>query len=379
MIEQLVQLFKLGTSADAYVQFFMDEVLAYTIKNNNSLPGFIEWWETRKENASMNVPDGTNAVTIMTIHRSKGLEFPAVIVPFADWKTSDGKKNLWVDLKHGEASPLESALLPMNKDLEKTSYADHYSEEKSKALLDNINLLYVALTRPEERLYIISGEPSKNPDSAGNISDMLCLYLQSQQKWNEHRDKYEFGVLSKHQSKGKENKTVIKQSNLASSDWHNILKIRANAPEVWNTDNASSKKDFGLVVHAILAKVRSAEDLAPTLTQFLNEGIIDLKEEEELLPKLKKIIEHKRLAPFYSIEKTIKTEAEIILPTGESYRPDRVVINSTSTTLIDYKTGIKQEKHIKQLKKYADLLTLMGYNNIEQYLVYIDDESIVKI
>ncbi|MBI2271679.1 MAG: UvrD-helicase domain-containing protein [Bacteroidetes bacterium] len=375
LVEQVAGIFKLAAGADAFVRFFMDEVLGYTIKNNNSLPGFIEWWETRKENASMNVPDGTNAVNIMTIHRSKGLEFPAVILPFATWKISDGKKNLWVDLKHNEVPQLESALLPATKELQKTTYSDLYEEEKNKSRLDNINLLYVAFTRPEERLYIITGEPSKTPDNLGNVSDIFCFYLRSLQLWNDAQQHYGFGNSMPHIHKNTQSKKTVKQTDFISSDWRSILKIRANAPEVWNTDNVTSKKDFGLIVHAILAKVKSAEDLTPTLTQYLNEGVIDLQEKKILFQKLNNIIEHPQLKPLYAAGNTIKTEADIILPTGETYRPDRVVINRDSTVLIDYKTGTKQDKHIKQIKKYAELLSQMGYTNIRQYLVYIDDET----
>jgi ATP-dependent exoDNAse (exonuclease V) beta subunit len=386
LIEKLVQVFKLGRTADAFVQFFMDEVLNYTVKKNNDLPGFIEWWDIRKENASMNIPDGANAVNIMTIHRSKGLEFPAVIIPFSDWKVEAGKKNLWVDLKHNEVPRLESALLTTNKELEKTVYAELYEEEKNRSRLDNINLLYVALTRPEERLYIITGEPSKNPGNLVDVSDMLCYYLESQQKWNEAQSVYEFGSIASHQNKNKINKKAVTQIKLQSNNWRDILKIRAGAPEVWDPEELTTKNgstrlstSFGLIVHAILAKVRSANDLAPTLTQFLNDGLIDLQEKEELLPKLKNIIEHQQLRSYYSAYNKIKTEAEIILPTGEMYRPDRVVTGKNSTAVIDYKTGIRQDKHIKQIKKYAELLSLMGYTNVEQYLVYIDDESIVKV
>lgn len=379
LAERVVSIFKLAASADSFVRFFMDEVLGYTIKNNNSLPGFIEWWETRKENASMNVPEGTDAVNIMTIHRSKGLEFPAVILPFANWKVSDGKKNLWVDLKHNEVPQLESALLPATKELQKTAYANLYEEEKNRSLLDNINLLYVAFTRPEERLYIITGEPSKTPDNIGNVCDILCFYLRSLQLWNDTQQNYEFGKSVPRVHKNTKSKKTVKQTDFISSDWRSILKMRANAPEVWNTDDLTSKKDFGLIVHSILAKVRSAEDLPPTLTQYLNEGVIDLQEKNILFQKLNNIIEHPQLRPLYTAGNIIKTEAEIILPTGETYRPDRVVINSGSTVLIDYKTGIKQDKHIKQIKKYAELLSQMGYTGIELYLVYIDDEIIVQL
>ena len=379
LTEQIVKLFHLGETADAFVQFFMDEVLSYTIKNNNNLTDFLTWWSNRKENASMNVPGGTNAVNIMTIHRSKGLEFPAVILPFASWKVSSGKDDLWIDLKADEVPLLQSALVPTSKELENTDYAHLYEEEKNKSLLDNINLLYVAFTRPEQRLYILSGAPSQKPESVGNVSDMLCVHLQSMELWNEHQSTYEFGTKTLHDSKAKNNSLTIKQNLLQSSEWKSILKIRPEAPEVWDSDEVTTKKDFGLLVHAILSKVKTAKDLPTALNQFLNAGVIDAQEMELLDTKLKKIIEHPDLSIFYSLDSTIRTEAEIILPTGETYRPDRVVLAKNKTTVIDYKTGLRSEKHVKQIKKYGELLTDMGYPATEQYLVYIDEEQIVKV
>jgi len=379
LIEQLVKLFHLGTSADANVQFFMDEVLSYSIKNNNNLNDFINWWEKRKEKASMNIPEGTDAVTIMTIHRSKGLEFPAIILPFADWKTIELKDDLWVDLVHNEVPEMRSALLPPLKELKETAYAALYEEEQNKSLLDNINLLYVALTRPEERLYILTNSPSKEPEKLSRISDVLCHYLQNQGLWSENQFDYFFGNKTTHQQKNKKEKTSVKQRNIRSNEWRDILKIRANAPEVWETGIELNKKDFGLLVHAILAKIRTAEDLHSVLTQFMNEGIIDNKENAELLVKLKRILENKELKKYYSAGNEIKSEMEILLPNGESYRPDRVVIANGITTIIDYKTGIKSDKHIKQINKYAELLAQMGYSGIEQFLVYIEEEEVVKV
>ncbi len=378
LVEHLVKVFKLGETADAFVQFFMDEVLEYSISNNNNLSDFIEWWEVRKESASLNVPGGINAVSIMTIHRSKGLEFPLVILPNTSSK-SNSRGNLWVDLKHGEVPSLESVLLPLSKEMEKTKYADLYLEEKNKSLLDDINLLYVALTRPEERLYILSPVPSQKPENLGSLSDMLCHYLQTQHIWNDHQSVYEFGVMAKHPAKKEEISTTVKLKKFLSCDWRSLLKIRADAPEAWGLEEYTSKKDFGLIVHAILSKVRLASDLAPVLTQFLNDGIIDVPEKEQLLPKLKSILEHEQIRNFYKEGSMIKTETSIILPNGESFRPDRVVISRNLATIIDYKTGVKKDEHIKQIKKYAELISRMGYPDVEQYLVYIDDESILKV
>ena len=176
----------------------MDEVLNFTLKQNNNLNDFIEYWEDKKEKSSLIVPQGMDAVTIMTIHRAKGLEFPAVILPFSNGRVEKGKKHLWVDIENEKIPQMASALVPASEELKETPYGDLYEEEKNKSLLDNLNVLYVALTRPEERLYVLTGKPSKSPDNLGTVSDMFTYYYQSIGEWEETKTVYTFGTETNH-------------------------------------------------------------------------------------------------------------------------------------------------------------------------------------
>ncbi|MBL7882448.1 MAG: UvrD-helicase domain-containing protein, partial [Bacteroidia bacterium] len=162
LCEEIIRIFKLNQTPNAYIQFYLDEVLNFSIKKNININDFIEHWNDKKDKISLIVPDGINAVRIMTIHRSKGLEFPVVILPFLESKIENGKKHTWINIDNGNFSNLPSVIVPMSKELEKTAYASIYEEEKNKSLLDYFNVLYVALTRPEERLYIFTGKYSES-------------------------------------------------------------------------------------------------------------------------------------------------------------------------------------------------------------------------
>ena len=106
-------------------------------------------------------------------------------MPFLDAKVDTGKKDLWIDLNNEKIPELPSAIVPTNKELMETPYADLYEEEKGKSLLDSLNVLYVALTRAEERIYVFTGKPGKSVDSRTNVTDMFIHYLQDAGLWNE--------------------------------------------------------------------------------------------------------------------------------------------------------------------------------------------------
>ncbi|MGQ0829282.1 MAG: UvrD-helicase domain-containing protein [Bacteroidota bacterium] len=378
LCEELVNIFKLNSKPNAYIQFFLDEVLNYTLKKNNNLNDFIEYWEEKKSKASLVVPQGMNAVSIMTIHRSKGLEFPVVILPFSNSKVDTGKRNLWIDLENAKLANLPSALVPTTKELTETQYAHLYEEEKNKSLLDSLNVLYVALTRAEERMYILSGKPGKTPANLGNISDMLAHYYQTTGEWIEDKAIYSFGVKAmRTQQKHVEQTYNLKLTTFNSNNWRDSIKMRAAAPSIWNTQAAEVKKDYGVMVHTALAKIKSNEDVEPALIDMCSQGLITAEEKEKLTITLSKIVNLPQLRSHFVPGLIIKNEAEIITVDGVSLRPDRVILKSKNAVIIDYKTGAEKPKYKEQILQYADLLGQMGYTVTEKLLVYIEAEKVV--
>ena len=380
LCEELVRIFKLNSTPNAYIQFFLDEVLNYSIKKNNNLNDFIDYWEEKKEKASLIIPQGMDAVSIMTIHRSKGLEFPVVILPFSNTEKKNGKKNLWIDLENKKLPRLTSAIVPTSKNLEETAFADLYEDEQSKSLLDNLNVLYVGFTRAEERMYVLSGMPSKNPGNFSSVSDMLAYYYQTNNEWQDGKSIYNFGGAKNHVSKKTELQTgnyVLKSFN--SSRWRETIKMRAAAPSIWNTNMAEVKKDYGNIVHTALAKVKVADDIDTALSSMCAEGLITNEEQTQLKRTLYKIVELPKLKAYFQKGLLIKNEAEIVTFSGELYRPDRVVIHGKNAIIIDYKTGEERKKHKEQIIGYSDLLGQMGYIVTERLLVYIEEERVVSV
>jgi ATP-dependent exoDNAse (exonuclease V) beta subunit len=380
LVEELIGLFRLNAIPNAYIQFYLDEVLNYSIKKNNNINDFIEYWEEKKDKASLVIPQGMDAVNIMTIHRAKGLEFPVVILPFSNGKVKHGKDNLWITLENEKLPGFPSALVPTSESLNDTVFAHLYEEEKSKSLLDSMNVLYVAFTRPEERMYILADKPSKNPSNMGKTSDMLAYYYQEKGEWEEGKTIYSFGKEEQHkQHKAPSQIANFKLETFNSNQWRESIKMRAAAPSIWNTTMAETKKDYGVMVHTALARINYSDDVEKAVNSMLAEGLINNEEKEHLIFTIQKIIKLPGLINHFSAGSVIKNEAEVISLTGEMFRLDRVVINQKNAVIIDYKTGGKKSSHQQQIIQYGDLLAQMGYIVTEKLLVYIEDLEVLAV
>ncbi len=378
LCETLIRLFRLNEKPNAYIQFFLDEVLNYTLKKNNNLNDFLEYWSEKKDKVSLIVPQGINAVRIMTIHRSKGLEFPVVILPFSHAQLKKGKDNLWINLENEKLENLPSAIVPTNEDLLQTPFADLYEEEKNKTLLDSLNVLYVALTRPEERLYILTGKQSVEKDKINSVTDMFSYYYTVKEQLNPGQNIYTFGNAQAHEHKHESapsNNFELKSFN--SNQWRDSIKMRTAAPSIWNTNISETKKDHGVMVHTALARIVSVEDIPAALSSMFQEGLINAEEQHELVNTLPALLSRQELKPYFEKGLIVKNESEIINSNGEMFRPDRIVFKGKMAAIIDYKTGEEKTEHKQQIQRYADLLHEMGYTITEKLLIYIEKDKVV--
>lgn len=155
--------------------------------------------------------------------------------------------------------------------------------------------------------------------------------------------------------------------------------MRAAAPSIWNTEMANSKKEYGLIVHTALSKIKLKADIEPTLYSMCVQGLITNEEKTNLIEVITRIVNLPELKDYFSEGFTVRNEAEIITLSGELFRPDRVLIKEKSAVVIDYKTGEVKSKHKEQILKYSDLLIEMGYAVTEKLLVYIEDEKVINV
>jgi len=381
LCETLIRIFRLNQTNNPYLQFFLDSILNFSVKKTANIVDFLSWWEEQKGKISLKTASGINAVTIMTVHKSKGLEFRVVIYPFAEDKQRNTKDTLWIDVEDKELPLLTTALIGLNKQLEDTRFVESYKEETEKSKLDLINLLYVALTRPSERLFIITKLPLEKQETAGlSLPVLLKGYLQHIQLWEEGKTKYSIGKTSKTQTKSSsKTDNMLFMEDFYSFDWQKRIIVSNLAPDNWNTGDPDGSRRFGNFIHLVLSKIKNQNEIDNQTEELYTKGLISLKEKNDLLKLLNKLWLLNDVKHLFENTFVAKNEAEILLSNGKTIRPDRLLFKDDSTCIIDYKTGKPEDSHRKQLDHYQTVLTEMGYLTIKKILIYINDKVEVKI
>ena len=400
-----------------YVQSFMDCLQEYVSSNGNSLRGFLKHWEGIKP--SISSPSSGNSVKVMTIHKSKGLDFPYVIIPFAeDIKIyKHGKSWCAPDLSGTELEGIAEGVydVVLSEKSENTFFAEDYHKEYFLQQVDNINTLYVAMTRAACGMHIIAETPSeeflvdleKGKDvKFENFSEILCHYAVKKQvkKIPECENlSFKVGEIVDFAALRKEDKSVVEvfpvgvageypsialnvQKGDATEDVRERgrLKFSADSLDFFSEDGmagvSASNRIKGVVLHDVLSSIVSADDLDKALMCASTSGVLTDEEAHaahELLSE--RIAQVSARGWFPDDREKVLNEVNIIDTDGGVLRPDRVVRDGRNVMIIDYKFGEHYPKYERQMNKYADVWKRMGYENVSAYLWYVHTGEIVKV
>lgn len=383
-VEYLIRAFKLLSTTDAYVQFFLDFILDFQRKNYHDLSAFLIEWEQKKEKLSIAVSEGVDAVRIMTIHKSKGLEFPVVIFPCDRDVTNEINPTVWVeDLDQSVFEGLSTSMISCAKRITYTGKKgdEIYNERQSELALDNFNLLYVSLTRAVEQLYIITEYKVDKKTGNENVNFFSGLFmsflksLEDRNTWEEGKLSYSFG--EKHRflpmKKKAESEEVIVQEKFISSPWESHeIKIVSNSSKHWGEDHEFAV-NYGLLIHEMLSKIITEKDMIPVVDFYTNSGFILSKDVESIKNKLEKVICHSELNQYFQDDYEVYTEREILDENKNILIPDRLMLKGKEAIIVDFKTGKKMNSYKDQLDGYARVLTEIGYEVKGKLCVYIDD------
>ena len=381
LCEELIRRYGLNTKPDIYLQFFLDAVLKFSVKISTGAAEFLNWWEKKRGDLSVVVPEGIDAIRVMTIHKAKGLQFPLVILPFAHEKRKITREYLWVDLDKHVAPGIDLTLLRSEQGMEKTVYAHLYRDEQEKSMLDLLNVLYVAMTRPEEQLYILTRVPPKKKMDPDSWPSFFELFLKNDGIWIEDQSVYEFGEKIAHTSRAVIDEiSAIRLENVISSDWRNKIEIRLRAPQMWDIDLPVNKSQWGTRIHTLLSWVITGNDIPGALGKGILSGLIEQNDLTGVERLLWSVIRNPLLESFFGPDVKVKTEPEILIPEGSFYRPDRVVFDGNRVTILDYKSGKPRDSHADQIRTYAGYISGMGYSEVNCMLVYLEPEvQVVKV
>ena len=365
-------------SGNSYVQYFIDIVLERDVRNQAGIADFLTYWNKNKDKFSIPSPEGKNAIRIMTIHKSKGLEFPVVIMPFAEEDYARKPKDkLWLDAEQ-ETFGLPKVLIDNSSSVENfgEDAATVFHEKKQEELLDNINVLYVALTRAEEQLYVISQylDPNKEGQYPYNTASFFIEYLIAIEVYNTSILEYEFGnstKLSEVISVIDETKTIPIVSQVL--DPKNI-KIAQREALMWGTHQQEAI-EYGNIIHEILSFVKTATDIDLAILKAIENGLITSYQKEIVLKSIQEIVNNKELESYFSQGNEILNEQAIIQKEGKKIKPDRMVLTKNKEVyLLDYKTGTHNQKYQLQLENYQNAIEKMGLKVTKKALVYIGKE-----
>lgn len=361
---------------NAWVVFFLDELLRFGVSRNPDRESFFAWWEDRSRNASVVIPDGTDAINIMTIHKSKGLEFPVVIIPYLDWKQKSraGGDTIWVEPADEEVPQLEVALVSENKLLKESSVAEQYLREIDKKVLDQMNLLYVGCTRAVDQLYVISQRVEKSEDPTSVPKWLNDIY--SEQLAN--GDVIQFGENTGpvHSDKPSTNAEFISLS-AGEGKWTGKLRMRKYSEEAWGQEQSS--RETGILLHNLLEKINSQSDVQPVVESAVNSGFIPGESRDEITRMLHNVTNHELLTPYFSGDQKGFIETDILNPGERASRPDRVVVVNGEAVVLEYKTGAESDDHVQQVKHYKSLLERMGHQKVKGILIYLEPLRIHQV
>ncbi len=404
LVERLYGIFNLQGMKDqsAYLCTFYDHVLNYIGEKSTDVNGFLREWDATLCSKTIQCSD-VDGIRILSIHKSKGLEFDHVLIPFCDWRM-EMPDVLWCEPKEDPYMALPLAAIDYSqKGMMGTIYEDDYKTEHLQSVVDNLNLLYVAFTRAVESLFVIGKRQGKNSRSE-RIEQVLpvldldgvgisCLDDETQPIV------FSYGHLPQPSSLTHQPSHIKHQTSNPFTQPSTIIPVEIETFSLKTSFRQSNQsKDFvnaedeeftqqsnyikmGNILHNVFAHIRTAQDVDSALQQMEMEGIIYDAQltREKIEAMIHKRLGDKRVAQWFSSEWSLYNECTILLPNGEERRPDRVMTNGDKTVVIDFKFGHPRQVYHEQVREYMDLLQQMGHQNVTGYLWFVYSNQIIEV
>lgn len=377
----------------AYISGFKEAVFDFVKNNRADLVGFLDWWELNKRKRTVKIPEDHDAMRILTIHKSKGLQFKVVIMPFLDWKIVSSGLQAPVIWSPFEAENGLKTIVPLThgSTLKDSYFSKAYEDEVKLAYLDSLNMLYVGFTRAEEVVWGYSNFTNSKSSgvsqkSTGNVlfnlfsSNFQISEFSSNQRWDKEKLVFEAGEWAALKKGETQPSFVQKQLRWETQDWRSKLKTKTIAWDFSeNGLQARAQRKLGVIVHELLAASQTQEEAIRLLQQYTFEGRIDQETANDVTDQLKKLFEIPEFQSWFGGDYLTLAEQGILLPGGNQKRPDRVLISDQEVIVVDFKTGEKYSSHPKQVKEYMDLVHQLSQKPVKGFLCYLEPTEIIEV
>ncbi|GHV34126.1 DNA helicase [Bacteroidia bacterium] len=395
LVEDLCRFFKFSEKPEAspFLFAFMDKVLDFISKNRSDLGVFLDYWDEKLSKETMSLPANgkRDGILVMSIHKSKGLEFHSVIVPFIDWdmaaKSTPSKENVvWCE-SSGKIQPFDFALLPVeySKTMENSIFNKEYNDETVSLQMDNLNVLYVALTRAGKNLFAIAKTLNKKGELT-KISDLLYKCVENSNFCLTNENKFEIGKIEASAPSTSDNFSSEEKSLIFPSFHPQPSKIAFIIPAEAalfakeNNEDVFEKIKRGNIIHKIFENL-DFRRIDTTVEILHSQGVVSASEKENYVKIVENYLNNTNVKDWFSSKYEVMTECSVIVEDGNVFRPDRVLIDQEKNVIvIDYKTGKEKKAHIRQVENYVKIMLKMrSYSSVKGYVWYLDENKIVCI
>ena len=404
LAEQIYYMFGLKrlTQQSAYVCAFFDQLEAFTEDMQASLDSFLERWDEELSATTIQAGE-VDGLRIMSIHKSKGLEFHNVIVPFCDWQLEKSRGNvIWCSPKQEPYSRLPLVPVDYSSKLMGTIYERDYLEERLQNSVDNLNLLYVAFTRAGGNLFVVGKRDAKGTRSA-LIEECLPAVAEALQGSSlsvpddkEQPIEFSFGEVAV-RSGGKKAATdnvFLMQPEPVAIDIatyagrHEFRQSNKSRDFVSGEDGGDANEyvRMGSVLHSVLSAIKTTDDVEPVLRSLEADGVVcgGALTQSRVVSLLRSRMGDERVRQWFSGQWQVYNECTLLhvdKGTGKvvRHRPDRVMVGDEGVVVVDFKFGRRRDEYCSQVRLYKDLLADMGHVNVKGYLWYVYTNEIEEV
>lgn len=379
LIQKFYSLIKFDELTNPYLHHLADMAHDYDLTKGPDLKGFLENYSSQGKKSAVQLPESENAIRIMSIHKSKGLEFPVVMIPKMDFDLGINNQSKFL------ISTKERILYtPQGKDSPVEEIKAFTEQELGQVKTDVINKCYVAMTRPIERMYI-----NNEFDKKSKFAELFQGILE---QINGKKTEIDGGFKL---TLGERNKRVLDSKsteapyfvpkNVTDRLWFPDIALQ-DQDDLLTPDTLTEAQRYGNQLHLILAVVNFEDEIDSCIESLYKEGQVEIEFVDRMKKDMKKILKDSAYQALFENSTEILSEQAIIADEFTTIRPDKIIVKDLKADVkkqkaivIDYKTGMPNDKYVKQIRQYTIALKELGYFETEGYIFYTSTQELIQV